>query len=146
MPKSDYVLYIWRWKNSIHSVKTRSGADCISDYELLIAKFKLNLRKVGKTTMSFKYDLNHIPYDYTVEVTNRFKELDLAEYMKNYRQRFVALYRRQWPKPSPKKKCKKAKWLSKKDLQMAEKRSKRQRRKGKISPIECRVPENRKER
>ena len=56
---------------------------------------RLKLKKVGKITRAFKYDLNHIPYDYTVEVTNRFKELDLAEYMKNYRQRFVALYRRQ---------------------------------------------------
>ena len=75
--------------------KKKTGPDCGSDHELLIAKFRLKLKKVWVTTRPFKYDLNHIPYDYTVEVTNRFKELDLAEYMKNYRQRFVALYRRQ---------------------------------------------------
>ena len=57
--------------------KTRSGADCGSDHELLIAKFRLKLKKVGKTTRPFRYDLNQIPYDYTMEETNRFKELDL---------------------------------------------------------------------
>ena len=59
--------------------KLRLGADCGSDHELLIAKFRLKLKKVGKTTTSFRYDLNQIPYDYTVEVTNRFKGLDLRE-------------------------------------------------------------------
>ena len=59
--------------------KQRSGADCGSDHELLIAKFRLKLKKVGKTTRSFRYDLNQIPYDYTVEVRNRFKELDLID-------------------------------------------------------------------
>ena len=57
--------------------KTRLGADCGSDHELLIAKFRLKVKKVGKTTRPFRYDLNQIPYDYTVEVTNRFKGLDL---------------------------------------------------------------------
>ena len=57
--------------------KTRPGADCGSDHELLIAKFRLKLKKVGKTTRPFRYDINQIPYDYTVEVTNRFKESDL---------------------------------------------------------------------
>ena len=57
--------------------KTRSGADCGSDHELLITKFRLKLKKVGKTARSFRYDLNQIPYDYIVEVTNRFKGLDL---------------------------------------------------------------------
>ena len=61
------------------SAKTRPGADCGSDHELLIAKFRLKLKKVGKTTRPFKYDLNQIPYDYTVEVTNRFKGLDLID-------------------------------------------------------------------
>ena len=61
----------------MQSTKTRSGADCGSDHELLIAKFRLKLKKVGKTTRLFKYDLNHIPYDYKVEVRNRFKGLDL---------------------------------------------------------------------
>ena len=57
-----------RWRSSIQSAKTRPGADCGSDHELLIAKFRLKLKKVGKTTRSFRYDLNQIPYDYTVEV------------------------------------------------------------------------------
>ena len=70
------------------------GADCGSDHELLIAKFRLKLKKVGKTTRPFRYDLNQIPYDYTVEVTNRFKGLDLIEGLKNYGQRFMTLYRR----------------------------------------------------
>ena len=61
------------------SKKKRPGADCGSDHELLIAKFRLKLKKVGKTTRPFRYDLNHIPYDYTVEVTKRFKRLDLTE-------------------------------------------------------------------
>ena len=59
--------------------KTRPGADCGSDHELLIAKFRLQLKKVGKTTRPFSYDLNQIPYDYTVEVTNRLKGLDLVD-------------------------------------------------------------------
>ena len=70
----------------------------------------------------FRYDLNQIPYNYTVEVTNRFKGLDLIECLKNYGWRLVTLYRRQRSKPSPrKKKCKKAKWLSEEALQIAEK-------------------------
>ena len=64
-------------ENSIHSAKTRPGAGCGSDHELLITKFRLKLKKVGKTTRPFRYDLNQIPYDYTVEVTNRFKGLHL---------------------------------------------------------------------
>ena len=66
-------------ENSIQSAKTRPGADCGSDRELLIAKFRLKLKKVGKTTRPFSYDLNQIPFDYTVEVINRFKELDLID-------------------------------------------------------------------
>ena len=75
--------------------KTRWGADCGSDHELLIAKFRLKLKKVGKTTTAFRYDLNQIPYDYTVEVTNRFKALDLIECLENCGWRFMTLYRRQ---------------------------------------------------
>ena len=85
----------------MQSAKTRPGADCGSDHELLIAKFRLKLKKVGKTTKPFRYDLNQIPYDYTVEMINRLKGLDLIEYLMNYGWRFMTLYRRQGSRPSP---------------------------------------------
>ena len=91
----DYILCNQRWRRSIQSAKTRLGADCGSDHELLIAKFRLKLKKVGETTRPFRYDLNQIPYDYTVEVRNKFKGLDLIECLMNYGRRFVTLYRRQ---------------------------------------------------
>ena len=75
----DYILCSQRWRRSIQSAKTRLGADCASDPELLIAKFRLKLKKAGKPTRPFRCDLNQIPYDYTVEVTNKFKELDLID-------------------------------------------------------------------
>ena len=75
--------------------KIRPAADCGSDYELLIAKFRLKLKKVGKTTRPFRYDLNKILYNYKVEVRNRFKGLGLIECLKNYGWRFMTLYRRQ---------------------------------------------------
>ena len=78
------IFFSQRWRISIQSAKTRLGADCGSDRELLIAKFRLKLKKVGKTTRLFRYDLNQIPYDYTVEVRNRFKGLDLIECLMNY--------------------------------------------------------------
>ena len=102
--------------------KTRLGADCGSEHELLIAKFRLKLKKVGKSTRLFRYDLNQIPYDYTVEVRNRFKGLDLIECLMNYGWRFVTLYRRQGSRSSPWKRNKKAKWLSEEALQIAVKR------------------------
>ena len=77
----DYVLCSQRWRGSIQSAKTRLGADCGSDQEFLIAKFRLKLKKVGKITRPFRYDINQIPYDYTVEVRNRFKGLDLIDKM-----------------------------------------------------------------
>ena len=73
----DYILCSQRWRSSIQSSKTRPGTDCGSDHELLIAKFRLKLKKVRKTSRPFRYNLNQIPYDYSVEVTNRFKGLDL---------------------------------------------------------------------
>ena len=85
----------------MQSTKTRPGADCGSDHELLIAKFRLKLKKVGKTTRPFRYDLNQIPYNYTMEVRNRFNSLDLIECLMNYGLRFVTLYRRQGSRPSP---------------------------------------------
>ena len=78
----------------MQSAKTKPGVDYGSDHELLIAKFRLKLKKVGKTTKSFRYDLNQIPYDYTAEMTNRFKGLDMIECLKNYEWRFLKLYRR----------------------------------------------------
>ena len=75
----DYILCSQRWRSSIQSTKTRLGADCGSDHELLITKFRLKLKKAGKTTRTFRYDLSQIPYDYTVEVRNRFRGLDLID-------------------------------------------------------------------
>ena len=96
-------------EKTIQSAKTRAGADCGLDCELLIAKFRFKLKKVGKTTRPFRYDLNQIPYDYTVGVRNRFKGLNLIDRVPNYGMRFVTLYRRQGARPSPRKKMQKSK-------------------------------------
>ena len=137
-----------RWRSSIQSADTRLGADCGSDHELLIAKFTLKLKKGGKTTIPFSYDLNQIPYDHTVEVRNRFKGLDLIDRVRDklwteVRDIVQEIGVRTIPME---KKCKKAKWLSKEALQIAVKRSEKQRRKRKIKSSECRVPKNSKER
>ena len=79
-----YILCSQRWRNFLQLAKTRQGAACGSDHELLITKFRLKLKKLGETTRPFRYDPNQISYDYTVEVTNRFKGLDLIECLKNY--------------------------------------------------------------
>ena len=79
LKSDDYILCSQRWRRSIQSAQTRPVADCGSDHELLIAKFRLRLKKVGKSTRPFRYDLNQIPYDYTVEVRNRFNGLDLID-------------------------------------------------------------------
>ena len=128
----------------MQSTKTRPRADCGSDHELLIAKFRLKLKKVGETTRPFKYDLNQTPYDYTVEVTNRFKGLDLIDRVPEELQTEIRdIIQEAWIKTIPKKKkCKKAKGLSEEPLKIAEKRSDMQRRKGKIYLSECRVPKN----
>ena len=154
MVKTEISLIIFfcsqRWRNSIQSAETRLGADRGSDHELLIAKFRLKWKKVGKTTRPFRYDLSQIPYNYTVEVKNRFKGLDLIDTVPE------ELWTEVWDivqetriKIIPKKKkCKKAKWLSEEGLTniCEKKRSEKQRRKGKISPFECRVSKNSKER
>ena len=101
--QTDYIHCSQRWRSSIQSTKTKPGADYGSDHELLIAKFRLKLKKVGKTARSFRYDQNQIPYDYTVEVSNRFKGLDLIECLMNYGMKFVTLCRRQGSRPSPRK-------------------------------------------
>ena len=77
----DYILCSQRWRSSIQSAKTRLRADCGSEHDLLIAKVRLKLKKVGKTTRAFRYDLSQIPYVYTVEVMKRFKGLDLLDRM-----------------------------------------------------------------
>ena len=89
------IFFVAKDAGSIQSAKTRPGVVCGSDHGLLTTKFRLELKKVGITIRPFRYDLNQIPYDYTEEVTNRFKRLDLIECLKNYGQRFVTLYRRQ---------------------------------------------------
>ena len=80
---------------------SKVGANCCSDHELLIVKFRLKLKKVGETTRPFRYDLDQILYDYTVEVRNRFKGLDLIECLMSYGWRFMTLYKRQSSRPSP---------------------------------------------
>ena len=120
----DYILCSQRWRSSIQSAKTRPGADCGSDHELLIAEFRLKLKKVGKTTRPFRYDLNQIPFDYPVEVTNRFKGLDLIDRVpEELWMEVCGTVQEAVIKIIPKKKkCKKAKWLSEEALQIAEKR------------------------
>ena len=75
----DCILCRQRWRSSIESAKTKPGAHCDSDHELLIAKLRLKLNKVGETTKPYRYEINQIPYDNTVEVTNRFKGSDLID-------------------------------------------------------------------
>ena len=113
---------------------TRPGADCGSDHELLITKFRLKLKKAGKTPRPFRYDLNQIPYDYTVEVRNRFNGLDLIECLMNYGMRFVTLYRRQDQDHPHGKEMQKSKMAVRGGLTNSceKKRSEKQRRKGKI--------------
>ena len=109
---------------TIQSAKTRLEADCGSDHELLFAEFRLKLKNVGKTTRPFGYDLNQIPYDYTVEVRNRFKGIDLIDRVPDelwMEVRHVA--QETGIKTIPmEKKCKKARWLSEEALQIAVKR------------------------
>ena len=118
--KSDGLLQP-KMGSSIQSTKTRPEADCGSDYELLITKFRLKLKKVGKTARPFRYDLNKIPYDYTVEVRNRFKGLDLIDRVPDELWNEVHdIVQETGIKTIPmEKKCKKVKWLSGEALQIA---------------------------
>ena len=120
----DYILCSQRWRRSIQSAKTRLGADCGSDLELLIAKFRLKVKKVGKATRPFRYDLNKIPNDYTVEVRNRFKGLDLIYRLPDELWMEVHdIVQETGSKTIPrKKKCKKAKWLYEEAVQITVKR------------------------
>ena len=120
----DYILCSQRWRSSIQSTKTRPGADYGSDHELLITKFRLKLKKVGKTARPFRYDLNQIRYDYTVEVRNRLKGLDLIDRVPDELWNEVRdIIQETGIKTIPmEKKCKKVKWLSEEALQIAVKR------------------------
>ena len=144
----DYILCSQRWRSFIQSAKTRPAVDCGSDHELLIAKFRLKFKKVGKTTRSFRYDLNQISDDYTVEVRNRFKGLDLIDRVPDELWMEVTLYRRQWSRPSPRKRnIEKAKWLSEEALQIAENIKEAKGKGGKETyQSGCRIPKNSKER
>ena len=122
--QTDYILCSQRWRSSIQSAKTRLGADYGSDHELLIAKFRLKLKKVGKITRPYRYDLNQIPYDYTVEVRNRFKGLDLIDRVPDELWNEVPdIVQETGIKTIPmEKKCRRAKPLSGEALQIAVKR------------------------
>ena len=138
-----------RWRSSIQSVKTRPGADCGSDHELLIAKFRLKLKKVGKTARPFRYDLNQIPYDYTVEVRNRFQGLHLIDKVPDelWMEVCDTVQDRDQDHRHGKemRKCKMTVWRGLTNS-CEKKRSDKQRRKGKIVTSECRVPKNSKKR
>ena len=121
-PKSDWLYSLQPKTEKLYTVnKNKTGADCGSDHELLIAKFRLKLKKVGETTRPFRYDLNQIPYDYTVEVRNRFKGLDLIDTVPGELWTEVRdIVQETGIKTIPmEKKCKKAKWLSGEALQIA---------------------------
>ena len=120
----DYILCSQRRRSYIQPAKTRPGADCGSDHQLLIAKFRLKLKKEGSTTKSARYNLNQIPYTYAVEVTNRFKGLDLVNSMpKELWMEVCNTVQEAVNKTIPKKKkSKKVKWLFEEALQIAEKR------------------------
>ena len=122
--QNDYILCNWRWQSSIKLAKTRPGVDCGSDHELLVAKFRHKLKKVGKTTKPFRYDLNQIPYDYMAEMTNRFKGLNLvARVPEELCMEVWNIVQEVVIKTIPKKRnCRKAKQLSEEDIQIAEKR------------------------
>ena len=145
----DYILCGRRWRRSIQSVKTRLVTDCDLDHELLIAKFRLKLKKIGKTTRPVRYDLNPIPYDYTVEVTNRFKGLDLVDSAWRTRVEICITVQEVVTKIIPEKeemhKGKMVIWGGLTNS-WGKKRSKRQGRKGRLYLTDCRVPENNKVR
>ena len=121
MVNTEIRLIVFFAAKDGEAAETRQGADCASDHELLIAKFRLKLKKVGKTTRPFRYDLNQIPYNYTVEVTSRFKGLDLMDRVPEELWMEVPdIVQEAGIKTIPKeKKHRKAKWLSEEALQIA---------------------------
>ena len=132
----DYILCSHKWRSSVQPSKTRPEADYGTDHELFIVKFRLKLKKVGKTARPFRYDLNQIPYDYTVEVKNRFKDLDMIDRVHDELSTEVHdIVQEKGSKTiSLENKCKKkmAVWGGLTNS-CEKKRSKKQRRKGKIS-------------
>ena len=137
----DFILCSERWWRSIQSARKKKkqnktlGVNCGTDHELFTAKFRLKLKKVGKTTRWFRYDLNQIPYNYTVEVTSRFRQLDLmTEYLKNK----DGGSDQDHPQEEEMQKGKMVAWGGL-TSSWEQKRRERQRRKGKIHPFECRV-------
>ena len=143
------ILFAAKDGKALYGQKKQDWADCGSDHEHLIAKFRLKLKKVGKTARAFKYDLNQIPYDYTVEVRNRFKGLDLIDRVpdKLWTEVHDIVQKRGIKTIPMEKKCKKAMAVWGSHTNSCEKkRSKKQRRKGKINPFECRAPKKSKER
>ena len=130
-----------RWRSSIQPAKTRPGADCGSDHELLIVKFRIKLKKVEKTTRPLRYVLSQIPYDYKVEVRNRFNGLDLIDRVSDelWTEDHDIVQETRIMNIPKKNKYTKAKWLSEGALQIAVKirEAKKQRRKGKIYLFEC---------
>ena len=151
IPKSDWLYSLQSKMEKLCTIsKNKTGSGLWIRSWTPYAKFRLKLRKVGKTTRPFRCDLNQIPYDYTVEVTNRFKGLDLIDggAWRTVDGVFLTLYRRQGSRPSPRKRNAKRQsgCLRKPYNSWEKKRNERQRRKGKIHPFECRVPKNSKER
>ena len=115
------LFFAVRGRSSTQSAKTRPGADCGSDHELFITKFRLKLKKIGETARPFRYDLNQIPYDFTVEVRNIFKGLDLiARVPDELWMEVHDIVQEAVIRPSPRNRnAKKAKWLSEEALQIA---------------------------
>ena len=148
IPKSDWLYSLQPKMEKLYTVsKKRPGADCVWLRSWIpYCQIQTEIEESRENHYTIQYDLNHIPYDYTVEVTNRFKGLDLIdECLKNYEWRFVTRYRRQETRPSPRKRnAKKQNGCLRRPYKQL--RSEKQWRKGKIYPFECRVPRNSKER
>ena len=125
IPKSDWLYSLQPKMEKLYTVsKNKTGSWCGSDHELLIVKFRLKLKKVGKITRPFRCDLNQIPYDYSGELANRFKGLDLIDRVpEELWTEICDIVQEAWIMTIPeKKKCKQAKWLSEEALQIAVKR------------------------
>ena len=148
-PKSDWLYPLKPKTDKLYTVsKNKTGSWPRPRSWIPYCKFRLKLKKVGKTTRPFRYDLNKIPYDYTVKVTNRFKGLDLIDSLPEelWMEVHDIIQEAQIKTICMEKKSKKAKWLSVEALQIAVKKRRERQRKGKIYPFECRVPKKSKER